>query len=199
VIRHRAALRRWAAAPALAIALALVASGCSATRSGYADRTVEAFREQVLTVTQASAAGDWAGASAALDRFVLAVEQALAGGEIDQQRHDAIMAAIDTTKAELAALIAGQQPTPAPSPSDAGNGGNGSGNGNGGNGGGSGNGNGDQGEGKGSGGGNGSGDGNGSDGGSGGNGDDGGSGGDGGDGADGGGGSETPAPTPAPS
>ena len=194
-------MRRWLAVPILA--LPLVASGCA--QSSYPPETADAFRAQVMSVTQASAAGDWAGALAALDQFVVELTAARDGGRLDERRFDHIMATVALVRGELEALIAAaQQPASPPPPPPAeddgeGEGDDGRGNGNEGN-----NGNGNGGNGNGGGGGNG---GNGNGGGNGGGG--GGNSGPGGGGGGGGGrdsgsggdddGDETEAPEPEPS
>ena len=192
-------MRRWLAVPILA--LPLVASGCA--QSSYPPETADAFRAQVMSVTQASAAGDWAGALAALDQFVVELTAARDGGRLDERRFDHIMATVALVRGELEALIAAAQqpasPPPPPPAEDDGEGDDGRGNGNEGN-----NGNGNGGNGNGGGGGNG---GNGNGGGNGGGG--GGNSGPGGGGGGGGGrdsgsggdddGDETEAPEPEPS
>lgn len=58
-----------------------------------------------MTVSSASAAGDWAGALAALDAMTAEVDEAQAEGRIDEQRVDSIVLAMELVRQELRIAI----------------------------------------------------------------------------------------------
>jgi hypothetical protein len=120
-------MRRAFAAIAMAAVLAL--GGCAAD-DGYSDAAAHALQDGVFAVTQLSSQGDYAGALTALADTESRLAEALASGEISQERADEITAAIAGVRGNLNALIAQQQPVTDPGEGD-GNNGNGNGNGNG--------------------------------------------------------------------
>ena len=92
----------------LATATGLVAlltlSSCAA-EPAYDPTTAASLREHVVTVSSASAAGDWAGALAALDAMTAEVDEAQAEGRIDEQRTDSILEAMELVRQELQLAI----------------------------------------------------------------------------------------------
>jgi hypothetical protein len=96
------------AAVALALAVTLLLGGCAPTED-YPASTAQSLQQAVLAVSQASAAGDWAGAQAALDDAAARLAAAVDAGEIGQDRAMDISIAIDLVRADLQALIAAQQ------------------------------------------------------------------------------------------
>jgi hypothetical protein len=100
-------VRRAIAAAALALVLAL--GGCS-TGDEYPEATAQSLQEGVLAVSQASAAGDYAGASLALDDVAARLAAALQAGDITDERAREIAMAIELVRTDLQTLIAAQQP-----------------------------------------------------------------------------------------
>lgn len=94
-------------APAMA---ALLLAGCA---SDYGAQTAAELQARVVTVTDASAAGDWLTASTAVDELAADAADARAEGLITEARYDRIMAAIELVRAELEAAIAAVPEPPA--------------------------------------------------------------------------------------
>lgn len=78
----------------------LTLSSCAA-QPEYDPATAAGLREHVVTVSSASAAGDWAGALAALDAMTAEVDEAQADGRIDDQRMDSILLAMELVRQDL--------------------------------------------------------------------------------------------------
>jgi hypothetical protein len=87
-------------ATATAVLGALSLSAC-ATGPAYDAATAADLREHVATVSTASAAGDWAGALAALDTMTAEVDQAQADGRVDERRMDSILLAMELVRQDL--------------------------------------------------------------------------------------------------
>lgn len=85
--------------------LALLALSSCAAQPTYGPATAASLREHVVTVSSASAAGDWAGALAALDAMTAEVDEAQAEGRIDDQRTDSILDAMGLVRQELQMAI----------------------------------------------------------------------------------------------
>lgn len=92
----------------LAIATGLIGlltlSSCAAEPT-YDPATAEGLREHVVTVSTASAAGDWAGALAALDAMTAEVDEAQSDGRIDPERMDSILLAMELVRQDLQMAI----------------------------------------------------------------------------------------------
>jgi hypothetical protein len=82
----------------------LTLSSC-ATEPTYDPTTAVGLREHVVTVSTASAAGDWAGALAALDTMTAEVDEAQSDGRIDPQRMDSILLAMELVRQDLQMAI----------------------------------------------------------------------------------------------
>lgn len=82
----------------------LTLSSCAA-EPAYDSTTAASLREHVVTVSSASAAGDWAGALAALDAMTAEVDEAQAEGRIDEQRMESILDAMELVRQELQLAI----------------------------------------------------------------------------------------------
>ncbi|MGR0218363.1 hypothetical protein [Agromyces sp. ZXT2-6] len=99
--------RRSRSAP-IALATALISlltlSSCAAEPT-YDATTAAGLREHVVTVSTASAAGDWAGALAALDAMTAEVDEAQADGRIDGERLDSILLAMELVRQDLQMAI----------------------------------------------------------------------------------------------
>jgi hypothetical protein len=63
------------------------------------------LREHVVTVSTASAAGDWAGALAALDAMTAEVDEAQSDGRIDPERMESILLAMELVRQDLQMAI----------------------------------------------------------------------------------------------
>lgn len=87
-------------ATATAVVGLLTLSSCAA-QPEYDPATAAGLREHVVTVSSASAAGDWAGALAALDAMTAEVDEAQADGRIDDQRMDSILLAMELVRQDL--------------------------------------------------------------------------------------------------
>lgn len=87
-------------ATATAVVGLLTLSSCAA-KPEYDPATAAGLREHVVTVSSASAAGDWAGALAALDAMTAEVDEAQADGRIDDQRMDSILLAMELVRQDL--------------------------------------------------------------------------------------------------
>jgi hypothetical protein len=92
----------------LAIATGLVGlltlSSCAAEPT-YDPATAEGLREHVVSVSTASAAGDWAGALAALDAMTAEVDEAQSDGRIDPERMESILLAMELVRQDLQMAI----------------------------------------------------------------------------------------------
>ncbi|MEC5148642.1 hypothetical protein [Cryobacterium sp. GrIS_2_6] len=127
---------RLAALVGGALLVAAALTGCASDSSPVQPSTASQLQSGVLSVTEAAAAGDYPGASAALDAVQADLLTAAATGQVTGTRATEIQAAIDSVTADLAALeeaarLSSATPAaiPVPVPSvDSGNG-NGKGNG----------------------------------------------------------------------
>lgn len=92
----------------LAVATGLIGtltlSAC-ASQPAYDPATAAGLRQHVVTVSSASAAGDWAGAAAALDAMTAEVDEAQADGRIDGERLDSIVLAMELVRQDLRMAI----------------------------------------------------------------------------------------------
>lgn len=86
-------------------ATAALLAGC-ASPPAYEPATAERLQAQVLAVSTSTAEGDWAGASTRLMELEAIAATALARGEITQERHDAIVAALQLVRSDVEAAIA---------------------------------------------------------------------------------------------
>jgi hypothetical protein len=82
----------------------LTLSSCAA-QPEYDPATAAGLRQHVVTVSSASAAGDWAGAAAALDAMTAEVDAARADGRIDEERLDSIVLAMELVRQDLRMAI----------------------------------------------------------------------------------------------
>ncbi|WP_208324170.1 hypothetical protein [Diaminobutyricimonas sp. TR449] len=103
----------------LAIAGVLVLGGCASGQPAYSEDAAAELQQQVLTVSEASAAGEFETAVMRLDELVVLANDSLARHLITPERHQSILSAIDLVRADLAAEIAARQPPPPPEPAPA--------------------------------------------------------------------------------
>lgn len=92
------------AAIVVAAAIAILA-GC-AQAPAYDPTTAERLQSQVLAVSTSTSQGDWAGASTRLMELEASAAEALARGDITQERFDAIIAALQLVRGDVDAAIA---------------------------------------------------------------------------------------------
>lgn len=85
--------------------IALLTLSACAAEPEYDPATAAGLREHVVTVSSASAAGDWAGALAALDAMTAEVDEAQADGRIDEHRMDSILLAMELVRQDLQMAI----------------------------------------------------------------------------------------------
>ena len=106
---------RFAALVGGALLVAAVLTGCASEASPVQPTTATQLQSGVLAVTQAAAAGDYPGASAALDAVQADLLTAAATGQVTGTRATEIQTAIDTVTADLVAReAAAKTPTATP-------------------------------------------------------------------------------------
>jgi len=93
---------------AIALGLALLA-GCTPAPTALSEEVSSDMQSGVVAVADAAAAGDAVGALARLDELQQKLDAARASGDVSAERADAIQAAIDTVRTDLA-------PTPESTP-----------------------------------------------------------------------------------
>jgi hypothetical protein len=89
---------------AVAAAAALTLGSCASP--AYDEATRDGLRQHVLTVAEASAAGDWAGAVEGLDAMAVELSQARDEGRIGEERFDTIRLAMEVVRQDLDDAIA---------------------------------------------------------------------------------------------
>jgi hypothetical protein len=110
--------RRAFAAASVTLALMGGLAAC-ATGPDLAAEQSQAYRTQVVAIADSSAAGDYAGALAALDALQAEVDAAVADGSLEGDREERIVEAIALVRADLeAAIAAAATPEPAPAPTE---------------------------------------------------------------------------------
>lgn len=107
------AWRRPAVVAAVALSLSLALSGCATAK--YDPASAAELQSDVLDVSRAAADGDWAQASAGLDRVVAEAQRAADAGRIGTDRLNSILAAVAAVRADLRAETS-VSPPPTPSP-----------------------------------------------------------------------------------
>jgi hypothetical protein len=113
--------RRWRIGLA-AIVLSAALAGCGAAAPDLESDTARQLQAKVLTVSQAAAGTDPAGALRSLDELVAQLDASAAEGDVSFKRHQSIMTAIDAVRADLGAAQAAAAATQAaatPAPSGA--------------------------------------------------------------------------------
>lgn len=97
------------------LAAALVLGGCAGQESDYDAAAAEHLQAEVLEVSELSAAADYPSALLALVELEVSLKDALARGQLTQERYDSILAAAALVRTDLEAAIAAQAP-PEPEP-----------------------------------------------------------------------------------
>jgi hypothetical protein len=86
-----------------AIVLSAALAGCGAAAPDLESDTARQLQAKVLTVSQAAAGTDPAGALRSLDELVAQLDASAAEGDVSFKRHQSIMTAIDAVRADLGA------------------------------------------------------------------------------------------------
>jgi hypothetical protein len=110
----RTRARALFAAPLLVVALL---GGCASPDAGLEADTGRELQQGVVLVADAAAAGDTAGAIAALDALEARLAEAEADGSVSASRLTDIRSAIATVRADLSPVVETPAPTPTPTPS----------------------------------------------------------------------------------
>ena len=106
--------RRTIAAASVTLALVGGLAGCTAEPELAAEQS-QAYRAQVVAIAESSAAGDYAGAIAALDALQAEVDADAADDTLSGDREARIREAIALVRTDLdAAIAAATPPEPAP-------------------------------------------------------------------------------------
>ncbi|TYL54225.1 hypothetical protein [Agromyces mariniharenae] len=87
----------------VAIVVAFTMTACS---PAYDAETRDGLREHVVTVSEASAAGDWQAAIDELDVMTAELATAREDGRVDDDRFEAIVGAMELVRLDLEAAIA---------------------------------------------------------------------------------------------
>ncbi|GAB3138026.1 mucin-associated surface protein [Marisediminicola antarctica] len=109
----RAATARTASArtatvlAATMLAVTLLLAGC-ASPAAYSEETAQDLQERVLAVTDAAASADYAAAQVRIDELRVAANDALARGELSEERHAAIVSALDLVESDIDAALAAE-------------------------------------------------------------------------------------------
>lgn len=109
--------RRAIAAASVTLALVGGLAACTAEPDLAAEQS-QAYRAQVVAIAESSAAGDFAGAIAALDALQAEIDAAVADGTLTAEREQRIREAMTLVRADLDAAIAAATP-PEPAPTEA--------------------------------------------------------------------------------
>jgi hypothetical protein len=96
---------RWRTALAAGLLSAALA-GCSSAAPDLGGDAAQQLQAKVLTVSQSAAGSDPAGALKSLDELVTQLDAAAAEGNVSFKRHQNIMKAIDSVRADLTAAQA---------------------------------------------------------------------------------------------
>jgi len=87
----------------IAVIVAFTMTACS---PAYDAETRDGLREHVVSVSEASAAGDWQAAIDELDVMTANLAKAREDGKVDGERFDSIVAAMELVRLDLEAAIA---------------------------------------------------------------------------------------------
>ena len=106
----RSVAARFVAVACAAMLVTAALSGCASTEPGLDSATASKMQESVSAVTDAAAAGDPAGALAALDALEAQLKEDTASGAISADRSARIQASIDLVRADLTAALPAPEP-----------------------------------------------------------------------------------------
>ena len=99
------ASRTTAVLTATMLAGTLLLSGC-ASPTVYSEETAQDLQQRVLAVTDAAAGADYPAAKVRIDELRAAANDALARGDISDERHAAIVSALDLVESDVDAALA---------------------------------------------------------------------------------------------
>ncbi len=97
-------MRGWLSGAVVAVTVALTLGSCASP--AYDAATRDGLRQHVLTVAEASAAGDWPTAVAGLDAMADELSTARDEGRIGEERFDTIRLAMEVVRQDLDDAIA---------------------------------------------------------------------------------------------
>lgn len=86
--------------------LSAALAGCSSATPDLEIGTAQQLQAKILTVSQSAATNDTTGALKSLDELVVQLDAAAAEGSVSFKRHQSIMKAVDTVRADLTAAQA---------------------------------------------------------------------------------------------
>lgn len=112
----RSVTARVVAVTCAAMLVTAALSGCAPTEPGLDSAAASKMQESVSAVTEAAAAGNPAGALAALDALEAQLKEDTASGAISADRSARIQASIDLVRADLTAALPAPEPEPEPEP-----------------------------------------------------------------------------------
>lgn len=108
-----------------AVVLALALAGCAGQQSDYGQRVADQLQSRVLDVSTLASAADYAEAMVSLSELEVDLKDALARGELTDQRYESILSAAALVRTDLRSAIDAQAPDPAEEDDDDGDSGNG--------------------------------------------------------------------------
>lgn len=106
----RSVTARVVAVTCAAMLVTAALSGCAPTEPGLDSAAASKMQESVSAVTEAAAAGNPAGALAALDALEAQLKEDTASGAISADRSARIQASIDLVRADLTAVLPAPEP-----------------------------------------------------------------------------------------
>ncbi len=89
------------------LSVTLLLAGC-ASPAAYSEETAQDLQQRVLAVTDAAASADYAAAQVRIDELRVAANDALARGELSEERHAAIVSALDLVESDIDAALAAE-------------------------------------------------------------------------------------------
>ena len=93
---------------ATVLAVTLLLGGC-ASPAAYPQETAQDLQQRVLAVTDAAAAADYAAAQVRIDELRAAANDALAKGDLSEERHSAIVSALDLVESDISTALAAEE------------------------------------------------------------------------------------------
>lgn len=92
---------------ATVLAVALLLGGC-ASPAAYSEETAQDLQQRVLAVTDAAASSDFSAAQMRIDELRVAANDALARGDVSDERFAAITSALDLVETDVTAALAAE-------------------------------------------------------------------------------------------
>lgn len=107
-----ATIRTSTVLTATMLTVTMLLGGC-ASPAAYSEETAQDLQQRVLAVTEAAAGADYSAAQVRIDELRVAANDALARGDVSDERHTAIMSALDLVESDIAAALAAEAATAA--------------------------------------------------------------------------------------